>query len=120
MASGKARNEAKVKRNSDSKVSSGIWNVPVGDFIFFLSHVLFGFLRNRGSSGMGWGQSEAVGITKAGRQEGNWAGPGNNESLAAPVPGGWTVRRDKPGEIRWGRPEGQVLRSRQYPWVLAP
>lgn len=69
---------------------------------------------------MGWGQSEAVGNAKARRPEGNRAGPGNNESLAAAVPGGWVVRRDKPGEIRWGHLEGCARRFRQYPWVLAP
>lgn len=56
--------------------------------VFFKSHTFLGFLRNRGSSGMGWEQSEAVGTAKARRQEGSRAGPGNNESLAAPVPGG--------------------------------
>lgn len=69
---------------------------------------------------MGWGQPEAVGTAEARRQEGNRAGPGNNESLAVAVPGGWVVWRDKAGETRWGHLEGHVLRFRQYPWVLAP
>lgn len=67
---------------------------------------------------MGWGRSDAVGTTKARRQEGNRAGPGNNESFAAAAPGGWVVRRDKPGERCWGHLDG--LRFRPYPWVLVP
>lgn len=64
---------------------------------------------------MGLERSDAVGTAKARRQEGNRAGPGNNESLAAAVPGGWVARRDKRGHL-----EGRALRFRQYPWVLAP